>query len=227
MKIGSILVSMLIVLSVGICSATNQSEDKILEEINDSNPVTKILAFASIVDMGDDGLDLMAQALKSDDQDFKISAFIWMDIIEMDNPKSVEPLIESLSNGDDNTRAIAALSLGWKRDPEAVDALIKSMENDNNNTIRLYSALALGWIRDPIAVDPLINDLQDGDDDARSACAIALGWIKDSRAVDPLIGSLQDENENVRLCSAFALGWIRDPSAVDPLINGLRMVMMM
>ncbi|MGI6016217.1 MAG: HEAT repeat domain-containing protein, partial [Methanothrix sp.] len=134
----------ILIACINVCSSTNQYDSKILSNMNNSNTATKLLAFASIADRGDAGLDLMARGFNSDDADFKAFTFIWMNIVEMDNPRALELLAESLSGGDEDTRLLAALSLGWKRDPAAVDSLIKSLE-DESIAVRTLSAISLGW----------------------------------------------------------------------------------
>jgi HEAT repeat protein len=126
---------------------------------------------------------------------------------------------------------IFAASVSGEKQNDAVDALIKALNNNDSN-VRGCAIVALGETGDIRAVDPLIQVFMDtravehlpqirwdNSNIARGNAARALGEIKDTRAVDPLIQALDDNSSYVRIAAAEALREIRDTRAVDPLIN--------
>ena len=112
--------------------------------------------------------------------------------------------LERLLSHDPRERAGAVLWLGERGDKEAVQPLIKALQ-DEYLEVKINAAEALGKIKDNSAVDPLIIALRDENENLRSAAARALGKIKDNQAVDSLIMTLSDKNNSVRLASIRAL----------------------
>jgi len=112
-------------------------------------------------------------------------------------------------------RQSAVTALGEIGDPQAVQSLIKTLE-DENWAVRQSAAIALGKIGDPQAVQSLIKALSDRNSRVRVSAAQSLVKIGQP-AVQPLIKALGDENWAVRQSAANALGKIDDPQAVQAL----------
>jgi HEAT repeat protein len=126
---------------------------------------------------------------------------------------------------------IFAASVSGEKQNDAVDALIKAL-NDNDSNVRGCAIVALGETRDIRAVDPLIKVLMDtraveplpqvpwdNSNDARGNAARALGKIKDTRALDPLIQALKDAF--VSDMAVYALAEINNKRTIDALIQSL------
>jgi HEAT repeat protein len=143
---------------------------------------------------------------------------------------AVELLIKALGNEDEQVRYGAAESLGKSGD-NAIEPLIKALEEDEEEYVRYGAANALGNIGDKRAVEPLIKALEDKHWWTRKNAAEALGKIGDKRAVEPLlsfwikiledgIGKIGRNNEFARESAVRALIKIGD-GAVEPLIKAL------
>ena len=150
---------------------------------------------------------------------------------------AVELLIKALGNEDEQVRYGAAESLGKSGD-NAIEPLIKALEEDEEEYVRYGAADALGNIGDKRAVEPLIKALEDKHWWTRKHAAEALGKIGDKRAVEPLlsfwikiledgIGNIGRNNPSFFRASEFAresavraLIKIGD-GAVKPLIKAL------
>ena len=84
-------------------------------------------------------------------------------------------LIRRLRDGDDRTRQMAAVGLGYAEHNDAVDALLGAL-TDRVAAVRAAATWALGEIEDERAVDALTRLLaEDSDPMVRRQAAWALG----------------------------------------------------
>lgn len=156
--------------------------------------------------------------------------------------------LRKLSGKSDRRRRSAAKVLGRLRDPRAVLALIRVLE-DRNPAVRQAAAEALGKTADPRAVRPLLKALADAQQWVH-ACVnvgtsssedwavgvsfkIGVEWadIRDSMVnaiiqhgnciVEPLLEAVEDSNGWRRVVAVSLLGAIRDPRAWEPIVNAL------
>lgn len=166
--------------------------------------------------------------------------------------KNLKGLIKALHHKVRDVRCDAAEALGQIGGPEAADALIGALDDENshvglkvvkalagfkdpgtiqrlivaskhsNSDVRQRAVSVLGQMGAPIAVEPLISALKDGKWSIRSGAAQALGEIGDARAVEPLISNIMDRGGLACGTAAQALGQIGDARAVIPLIAALK-----
>jgi len=115
------------------------------------------------------------------------------------------------------TRWQAAEQLASRRDPRAVDAVIRAMR-DPQGTIRVcVMASVLGHLKDPRALSALTEAAFDPANRDLRLCAVqSLGMIGDRRAVPALIGALQAGNTPVAAANAIAR--MGDDRGVQPII---------
>ena len=137
-----------------------------------------------------------------EDEDWDIRKNATKSLVKIGKP-SVEMLIKALKGGKWRERWHAAETLGEIGDIQAVEPLIKAL-NDENNGVRSNSMIALVNIGEP-AVEMLINALKDKKCPIRSNAAEALGEIGDTRAVKPLIKALTDEDSEIQKIATKAL----------------------
>ncbi len=165
-------------------------------------------------------VDRLISALKSPKADIRREAADALGASR--DPRAVQPLIESLRDGEDRVRQAAADSLG-KMGDLALEPLL-SLLGDPQVRVRQLAAKALGDIRDPRAVEPLITTLGDADLGVRRQAAFALGPLKDSRAVRPLAGAAAKDpilyvtEKDPATAALVAMG----APAVDELIAALK-----
>ncbi len=107
--------------------------------------------------------------------------------------KAVDPLIDTLKNGNGEARQGAAFALGEIRDKRAVEPLVLVMQTDEVYAVRTAAATALGNLKDARAVWVLVATLQMRDETTperqaaleqlRTATTLAMRKIG-----DPLVG---------------------------------------
>lgn len=87
-------------------------------------------------------------------------------------------------------RQAAIVALGELRAPEAVEPLLRALE-DADVSIRIQAARVLQSIGDARAVDPFIKALRDPSSTVQELAAQALEHLNELRAVPPLLEALQ------------------------------------
>lgn len=106
---------------------------------------------------------------------------------------------------------------------DAIEPLIRELENFENENRRAWSAEILGWLKAENAAVFLIDALSDVSAEMRAKAVGALGKIRESRAVPKLLEMLiSDPVPFVRARVAQGLGAIAHPSVTDYLINILK-----
>lgn len=142
--------------------------------------------------------------------------------LETQGAAAVNPLMEVLHDGAVTQRRLAAHILGVIGDAHVVELLIRSLQEDDDRTVRASAASALARFQDPRGVTPLIVSLQDTAAQVRWEAATSLGRLKDPKAIDALIDRLaHDPFYLVRANAAASLGEFRDDRAVESLCHAL------
>ncbi len=120
---------------------------------------------------------------------------------------SIETLIERLRDEDLDVAIDAAEALGNIGSPEAMPALIESLEKDPSGEVCTMVAIALGKIGNTDAIDPLLKiclerpeDMEWNDDwdtwwDVQKAAVHALGKLQAEKAIDHLAALIDDETQ--------------------------------
>jgi HEAT repeat protein len=110
-------------------------------------------------------------------------------LIEIPDPRTIEPLIAALGDPDELVRVNAALALGELQGlpelPAIVEPLTRALR-DPSPHVRAMAASALGRGKDPAAVPVLIEALDDQDGAVRAAARALLPTFGDPRADDAL-----------------------------------------
>jgi len=132
----------------------------------------------------------------------------------------VENLIKALnykkdSRADSKTRKAAAVALGELKEAQAVNALIKAMDEE---LIRDSAREALTKIGPP-ALEPLHNLLEHKDFFHRKAAALALASILDKRSAPHFITLLESSSWELKEIAIQALGKIGGPETIDPILE--------
>jgi HEAT repeat protein len=130
---------------------------------------------------------------------------------------ATDTLLVNLESSIPDTRWQAAKELAVRRDPRAVEAVIRAMR-DPAGTIRVcVMASALGHLKDPRALGALTEAVFDPRNRDLRLCAIqSLGMIGDPSAVPILIAALAANNTPV--AAANALARLGDERGVLPII---------
>ncbi len=145
---------------------------------------------------------------------------------------SVSPrLITCLKDTQWKVREQAAKTLGYIKDPQAVQGLCLACR-DRDGAVKSAAAEALGKIGDPKAIPSLIKLFKDTSKIVRETAGTALVYIGAS-SVDALLETLKDPHFVVRCHGVRALGgmttdyqigraWVKEPRVVEALIEMLK-----
>jgi len=131
---------------------------------------------------------------------------------------ATDALLVNLESSFPDTRWEAAKELAVRRDPRAVEAVIRAMR-DPRGTIRVcVMASALGHLKDPRALGALTEAVFDpGNRDLRLCAIQSLGMIGDRSAVPTLIEALKARNTPIAAANAIAR--MGDERGVMPIIH--------
>jgi len=125
---------------------------------------------------------------------------------------AVQILIRALTNESPEIRRISVTALGYIGNQDAIDSLIRILQNDGVPEIRRLAAIALGRIGKETANMALVDTLRDKDEDSdiRHSAAYALCDIGGMEATQVLIDVLnsKDEKAMIRRSVANALAEI-------------------
>jgi HEAT repeat protein len=187
--------------------------------LKDSDVGVRRSAIEGLVEIDNITADNLSKALH--DKDLVVRRTVIDNSEKLQDENVLELLVSALNDEDALIRSSSAKQIGDRfggtRDAKlALEPLIKLMQTDKENNVRLQATWALGCIGDVRAISYLIPIAQsDNAKNVRSMAQNALGWIRDPAATNGLIPLLQDEDDRVRLNVIEALGKIRDPRAVN------------
>jgi HEAT repeat protein len=142
----------------------------------------------------------------------------WL-IRRLGDSRAAKALMTVLDDDSTEVRCQAIIELGGVRATEAVDALLRLLDDGDLRT-RMVVTHTLGEIGDGRAHAPLLALLVDYSQspDLRGQAAESLASLENrSDAVPALIAALDDDEVVVRFWAAFALGAIADPGALAAL----------
>ncbi len=115
-------------------------------------------------------------------------------------------LIEALTDmKGTEVRENAAHALGQLNITNAVEPLIKALQEESDEYARRQMAWSLGELKNAKALSVLINTLNNPDKETRGNAAEALGKIKDNKAILPLLKASKDSDVDVQAKAIWAL----------------------
>ncbi len=136
--------------------------------------------------------------------------------------EQLKELAEKLSNPSRIVRYRAIYSLSKINDPQAIDLLASTLQNDDDTELRAMAAKMLPKFVQPEAVPPLLNALRtDRHAQVRRAAAESLGMLEmvTDAIENALIAALYDRSKYVRQAAVQSLRMLDSPSAVAGLIG--------
>jgi hypothetical protein len=131
-------------------------KDPFQEAFESSDFISKIFkVMDEVVD-----LDLVSalNTMLLEDIDPKLRAYAARALGRMNNQRSIDLLINGLTDKDEEVRNNSAIALGEIKDPIAVKPLIQALKY-GDSSLQPRAAIALGEIGESSAIDPLISAL--------------------------------------------------------------------
>lgn len=122
----------------------------------------------------------------------------------MSSADDVAKLVSALGHAKLATRVRAAVVLGQRREPVAVQALIAAIERGDDPELLAAAAVSLAKIGDPSAVPVLARLAHDAEPRARVEAVCALGRFDHPQALAALTDAASDTNAVVRREAARA-----------------------
>jgi HEAT repeat protein/predicted transcriptional regulator len=124
---------------------------------------------------------------------------------------------------DAEIREKASRGVGYIRNEQARDILLKTLTTDPDEGVRANIALALSGFKGEEVVDGLIAALPKEDATLARECIVrTLGKFKTDEATESVISALKgDENDEVRHWAAFVLKSNKNPNVPPALITAL------
>jgi twitching motility protein PilT len=190
-----------------------QFADKILPLIASGDAATRSAVMKILIAIGNPGAVIKRYIVYSK----SLAGFIRdraLESIRAFGAEVIEPVIELLSDPDEDVRAAAITVASGFEDPRIVPATINLLK-DSDWWIRISAAETLGRLKDPRALEPLIAML--ADPDVKWSAVDALGKLGDPRALNALGRLLGDPQPNVRIEAMQALRNFKHPQVVQAL----------
>ncbi len=139
------------------------------------------------------------------------------------SPMVVADLAEMLEDPSADIREEAVTALGKIGDPEALDILLRTLEDPHQADLAPQIARALRRIRSPKSVDALTRQLREGDHETKAESVRALGEIADRRAANDLLSVLREgANDKLIGHSSEALARLNERVAVYEIFPRMR-----
>ncbi len=116
-------------------------------------------------------------------------------LVDLVGKAAVPDLIRALGGDEDaNVRAQAAALLGATGSGLGVDPLIKALQEDFNEAVRVSALSSLKTLKPARCFDAVVEALEDRNESVRSEAAQLLGVLKNRKAVPALMNALEDED---------------------------------
>lgn len=138
----------------------------------------------------------------------------------LQSPTAVTPLLEAMSDPDEEVRLVVSSALKRIRDQSVVPKLIQALEPPSNVTPARVAEIILA--RGPSAVELILKSLNEVSESTRGFLISVLGEIGSPEVASDLMKALQDQSPGIRSCAAEALGQLGQAEAGPALIPLLK-----
>lgn len=128
------------------------------------------------------------------------------ELLEKDDPKVIDLLIENLKDKNKEVRFAATQGLTLLASPKAIPALVEALD-DTNAEVRSSAIVALGELKSPQTIPNLVKALQDKNKNVRvkAACVLSKFPTLTTEAILALVLALEDSNAQVRIFAVKTL----------------------
>jgi len=136
--------------------------------------------------------------------------------------REVIHILQDPSHYDAKTRSYMAIALAHFEEPEAAEALKKSLQNKEEEAeVKLYDLWSLGVLKNTDALSEIAPFLKSENADLRKMAVYVLGAIGDKNAILSLQPLLNDAVEDVRWNAALSLSRLGNDSGFEVLLKML------
>jgi HEAT repeat protein len=163
-------------------------------------------------------VDLALDQISSQNHQKRAQAVEMLGILQ--SPNGVMPLIDLLSDPEEEVRWAASAALCRIQEPSVIEPLLKALEEPTEVTPARVADVLISM--GSHAVKPLLDAYPHMEEKARGICLEILGQIGDNRAVESLINGIRDESPWVRSKAVQALGEMRVIEAGPQLVEVLQ-----
>jgi len=172
----------------------------------------------AMLSRGKDGLTLLKKYLGADD--YLLFAAACRTTHEMAGHEVTQALADALGRGSADQKTLALLTLGRRKDPGALPAVLaKAKADDVDKTVRLQAIRTAGEINDPGAADALADLAGASDDDIAQAARESLAAIPGEKVDAAVMGLLGSQDATLRLTAMHLIGRRRMQEAVPDLLK--------
>ncbi len=136
--------------------------------------------------------------------------------------KEIIHVLQDPSHYDAKTRSYMAIALAHFNEPEAAQALKKSLQNkEEGEEVKLYSLWSLGALKNSGALPEITPYLKSDNADLRKMAVYVLGAIGDKAATSSLRPLLNDAVEDIRWNAALGLARLGNDAGFEVLLKML------
>ena len=192
--------------------------EALIQALNDDNDSVRTGILLALTDFNNEHvIEPLIRLLKDSNQSVRFFTAQTISLIQLKDPRFLEPLLETLKyNRDWAMAGMAAVALTRLGYVQAVEPMLELLESDNAET-RHYTAQALGSLKDSRAIKGLYQLAQTIEAPINIVATRSIAQIGGAEALELLKRLL--ESDNIILCknAAEALGLYGDISALEPL----------
>jgi HEAT repeat protein len=189
-------------------------DDKIVRDLTDVNPVTRIQAIVSLRKLNlDQAAEILVSMLESENTNLRQS--IISTILEIGKP-AIPHLVDALRYPNKIVQTSAAKILSEIADA-SISTDILNILKDERGQARVVAIEVLSGLKDFWSLEYIREFLSDSDPNVRTAAARALGNLEDKLSIDLLLSLLTDSSESVRITTAEALSNFNETRVCDAL----------
>ena len=160
----------------------------LIDELTSEDDARAARALSEVPSYGEPALDYLLKLLDSDELDHRWWAVVAL--ASVDHPKARAAMINALGDPDKSIRQCAAAGLKQQPDPEAIPALIETLQSEDRLLARLASGALAACGRE--AVPALTVAMHSEYPAVRIEAARALGETGDPNAIPALFAALDD-----------------------------------
>jgi len=136
--------------------------------------------------------------------------------------REVIHILQDPSHYDTKTRSYMAIALAHFDEPEAAQALKKSLQNkEEEEEVKLYDLWSLGVLKNTNALPEIAPFLKSANADLRKMAVYVMGAIGDKNVISSLRPLLNDAVEDVRWNAALSLSRLGNDSGFEVLLKML------